>query len=49
MTVEDVSRSGRVLGGPAPVSLLRGASPGQQTLVITSEGPIDAPIVILAP
>jgi hypothetical protein len=49
VTVEDVSRSGRVLGGPAPVSLLRGASPGQQTLVITSEGPIDAPIVILAP
>ena len=38
-----------VLGGPAPVSALKTASPGQQTLIITSEAPIDAPIVILAP
>jgi len=47
--VEDVSQSNRTLGGPAPVSALRTASPGQQTLIITSEAPIDAPIVILAP
>ena len=47
--VEDVSRSNRTLGGPASVSALKTASPGQQTLIITSEAPIDAPIVILAP
>ena len=47
--VEDVSQSNRTLGGPAPVSALRTASSGQQTLIITSEAPIDAPIVILAP
>jgi hypothetical protein len=47
--VEDVSRSNRTAGGPAPVSAVRTASPGQQTFVITSEAPIDAPIVILAP
>jgi hypothetical protein len=49
VTVEDVSQSNRVVGGPAPVSILRAARPGQQTLIITSEAPIDAPIVILAP
>ena len=37
------------LGGPAPVSVQRAAGLGQQTLIITSEAPIDAPIVILAP
>ena len=47
--VEDVSQSNRTVGGPAPVLVLRTASPGQQTLIITSEAPIDAPIVILAP
>jgi hypothetical protein len=47
--VEDVSQSNRTLGGPAPVSALKTASPGQQTLIITSEAPIDAPIVILGP
>ena len=47
--VEDVSQSNRTVGGPAPVSAVRTASPGQQTLIITSEAPIDAPIVILAP
>ena len=47
--VEDVSQSNRTVGGPAPVSAVRTASPGQQTLIITSETPIDAPIVILAP
>jgi hypothetical protein len=47
--VEDVSHSNRALGGPAPVSIQRAAGFGQQTLIITSEAPIDAPIVILAP
>jgi hypothetical protein len=47
--VEDVSRSSHTVGGPAPVSVNRTASPGQQTLIITSEAPIDAPIVILGP
>jgi hypothetical protein len=49
VTVEDVSRSNRVLGGPAPVSVHRAASIGDQTVIITSEAPIDVPIVILAP
>jgi hypothetical protein len=49
VTVEDVSHSNRVLGGPAPVSIQRAAGLGHQTLIITSEAPIDAPIVILAP
>ena len=50
VTVEDVSHSNRLLGGPAPVSVQRGRPDvGQQTLIITSEAPIDAPIVILAP
>ncbi len=49
VTVEDVSHSNRALGGPAPVSVQRAAGFGQQTLIITSEAPIDAPIVILAP
>ena len=47
--VSDVSQSGRVVGGAPASSLLRTAGPGQQTLIITSEAPIDAPIVILAP
>jgi hypothetical protein len=47
--VEDVSRANRTLGGPAPLSQSRTASPGQQTLIVTSEAPIDAPIVILGP
>ena len=49
VTVEDVSRSNRTLGGPVPVSIERTAGLGRQTLIITSEAPIDAPIVILAP
>ena len=49
VTVRDVSQSGRVLGGPPAASLLQGAGSGQQTFIITSEAPIDAPIVILAP
>jgi len=48
VTVEDVSHSNRALG-PAPVSIQRAAGLGHQTLIITSEAPIDAPIVILAP
>ena len=47
--VEDVWPSSRVLGSPVPVSLLPGAGPGQQTVLIMSEAPINAPIVILAP
>jgi hypothetical protein len=47
--VRDVSQSGRTLGGPAPVSTLSTAGRGQETFIITSEAPIDAPIVILAP
>ena len=49
VTVSDVSQSGQLLGGRPPVSLLQGAGRGQQTFIITSEAPIDAPIVILAP
>jgi hypothetical protein len=49
VTVEDVSRANHVLGGPAPASVYQAASRGDQTLIITSEAPIDAPIVILAP
>ena len=49
VTVEDVSRANRVVGGPAPASVYRAANRGDQTLIITSEAPIDAPIVILAP
>lgn len=49
ITVQDVSQSGRAVGGPAPVSVFQSAGPGQQTFIITSEAPIDAPIVILAP
>jgi hypothetical protein len=49
VTVRDVSQSGQVLGGTPPVSLLQTAGRGQQTFIITSEAPIDAPIVILGP
>ena len=49
VTVEDVSRANRVLGGPAPAAVYGAANRGDQTLIITSEAPIDAPIVILAP
>ena len=49
MTVEDVSHSNRIVGGPAPLSVHGGAGLGQQTLIVTSEAPIDAPIVILTP
>lgn len=49
VTVEDVSHSNRAVGGPAPVSVQAGAGVGQQTLIVTSEAPIDAPIVILTP
>jgi hypothetical protein len=49
VTVEDVSHASRVVGGPAPLATLRTASPGQETVTLTSEAPIDAPIVILAP
>jgi hypothetical protein len=49
VTVEDVSHSNRAVGFPAPVSTQRTVGPGHQTLIITSEAPIDAPIVILAP
>jgi hypothetical protein len=49
MTVEDVSHANRTLGGPAPVATLGAASLARQTVTITSEAPIDAPIVILTP
>jgi hypothetical protein len=49
VTVRDVSQSEGVLGGPPPLSRLQSAGRGQQTFIITSEAPIDAPIVILAP
>jgi hypothetical protein len=48
VTVEDVSASNRAADGPAPLSL-RSAGSGQATLVITSDAPIEAPIVILGP
>jgi hypothetical protein len=48
VTTEDVSRAGRVTGGAWPASSLRAAGPGQQTLTITGEAPIDTPIVILS-
>jgi hypothetical protein len=48
VTVSDISHSGRAVGGPA-VSAFQGASRGQQMFIITSDAPIDAPIVILAP
>ena len=47
--VNDVSQSVGTLGGPPAVSTSRTAGRGQQTFIITSEAPIDAPIVILAP
>ena len=46
-TSRDSNRDARA--APAPVSIQRAAGLGQQTLIITSEAPIDAPIVILAP
>jgi hypothetical protein len=49
VTVEDVSASNRAAGGPAPLTLLGTAGRGRQTLIVTSDAPIDAPIVILAP
>jgi hypothetical protein len=49
VTVTDVSRAGRVLGGPVSASSLQMAGSGQQSWTITSDGPIDAPIVILGP
>jgi hypothetical protein len=49
VTVRDVSQSGRTLGGPPAISMLQAAGRGQETFIITSEAPIDAPIVILAP
>ena len=48
VTTEDVSRAGRVTSGARPASSLRTAGPGQQTLTITGEAPIDTPIVILS-
>jgi len=47
--VSDVSQSGRAVGGPPALSMLSTAGRGQETFIITSEAPIDAPIVILAP
>ena len=47
VTVEDVSRAGRALGGPVPTSSQRMAGLGQQTWTIASDEPIAAPIVIL--
>jgi hypothetical protein len=49
VTVKDVSESNRTVGGPAPLSFQRGAGPRHTTLIITSDAPIDAPIVILSP
>jgi hypothetical protein len=49
ITVQDVSQEVRDVGGPSPVSVSQTARIGQQTFIITSEAPIDAPIVILAP
>ena len=47
--VRDVSHSVGTVGGPPVVSMEQAAGRGQQTFVITSDAPIDAPIVILAP
>ena len=47
VTVEDVSGAGRAVGGPVATSIQRGAALGQQTWTMTSDAPIDAPIVIL--
>ncbi len=47
VTVEDVSRAARALGGPVATSSQRTAGLGQQTWTITSDAPIAAPIVIL--
>jgi hypothetical protein len=47
--VSDVSQSVVTVGGPPVVSMGQVAGRGQQTFIITSEAPIDAPIVILAP
>jgi hypothetical protein len=49
LIVRDVSRSGQTLGGPPAMSVRQAASLGQQEFIITSEAPIDAPIVILGP
>jgi hypothetical protein len=49
VTVSDVSQANRVLGGPAPIAVQRAAGLGRQTLTITSEGPIETPIVIVGP
>lgn len=49
VTVEDVSQSNRAVGGPPPLSIQRAAGRGHRTLIITSEAPIDAPLVILVP
>jgi molybdopterin converting factor small subunit len=48
VTTGDVSGAGRVTVGALPVSSLRTAGPGQQTVTITSEAPIETPIVILS-
>jgi hypothetical protein len=45
--VDDVTAAGRVLGSSPPASSLRTAGPGRQTWTITSDEPIDTPIVIL--
>ena len=47
--MQDVSRSPQTLGVPPAASVQQAVSPGQQTFIITSEAPIDAPIVILGP
>jgi hypothetical protein len=49
VTVEDVSESNRAVGAAAPLSVQRGAGRGHATLIVTSDAPIDAPIVILGP
>jgi hypothetical protein len=49
VTVEDVSESNRTVGGAAPLSLQRSAGRGHATVIVTSDAPIDAPIVILGP
>jgi hypothetical protein len=48
ITVEDVSHSNRTLGGPAPLATLRTAGTGQETVIVTSDAPVDTPIVILS-
>jgi hypothetical protein len=47
VTVEDVSGADRTLGGPAPETVQAAAGHGRQTVTITSDAPIDVPIVIL--